>query len=636
MPVLSRPSRGHRLLRHALILSLVLLWWGLLASAHAQVPPPAARAATVRLPVAVPALALPADEDADTARLWPHVRLLAEPAGSPPRDLSWALARAGQFRPAGAPVGNLGAQRQAWWVMVPLRPQGADGPRIFHLDYAPLQAIDLVQLRDGVPVAQHRLGGAQAHAARPLPSRAHAVSLHLRADHDEVLLLRVQTDSAMLLPMALLRPAAFLAEESAMQALHGLLAGISVALLLYALAYWVSLGEAMFGLYAGLLVGVGGFFAVYFGLAQQYLWPGLTPGPLLHKLAPLSVLFALCAGAQFIICALQLPATLRLTRWLHAITGLTLLTLALSVAGVLDYRMTQLAATVMGPLPMLLAMPHGIRMARTGHAIATQLVAGWSAYTTGALIIAGLLWGGLPADFWLQHAFQFASMLEMLLWMRVLGLRIEAVRRDGDRARLEQQNLLTLAHTDALTGLPNRRGLQQALEQALAPALLHGVSARGPVVALAVFLLDLDGFKPVNDRHGHDAGDALLVQVGQRLRAQLRAGDLVARLGGDEFVIMARGLGGDADARRLGEKLLRAFDEPFVLGADLRCRVGLTVGYALAPQDGDQAGDLLKRADAAMYAGKQAGRHCVRRGAASPGLAGTAASAAREASSLTA
>ena len=194
----------------------------------------------------------------------------------------------------------------------------------------------------------------------------------------------------------------------------------------------------------------------------------------------------------------------------------------------------------------------------------------------------------------------------------MLGLRIEGIRRAAERTELEKQALVSLAHTDALTGLPNRRGLQQALAAAL-PA------SRGDS-ATAVFLLDLDGFKPVNDRWGHDAGDELLVQVGQRLKRQLRHGDVVARLGGDEFVIMATGLSGEADALALGRKLLDGFSQPFDVPGDT-CRVGLTIGFALAPHDGREAEDLLKRADAAMYAGKQAGRHTVRRGGASAGLA---------------
>jgi diguanylate cyclase len=127
-----------------------------------------------------------------------------------------------------------------------------------------------------------------------------------------------------------------------------------------------------------------------------------------------------------------------------------------------------------------------------------------------------------------------------------------------------------------------------------------------------VFVLDLDGFKPVNDRHGHDVGDALLVAVGARLQAQLRAGDVVARLGGDEFVVLAPGLARAEDALVLGRKLVAALDTPLD-AAGQRCEVGVTVGYALAPLDGVRAEELLKRADAGMYAAKQAGRRRVRR-----------------------
>jgi diguanylate cyclase (GGDEF)-like protein len=143
----------------------------------------------------------------------------------------------------------------------------------------------------------------------------------------------------------------------------------------------------------------------------------------------------------------------------------------------------------------------------------------------------------------------------MSAWMAVLSLRVQALHRNADRARMETETLRTLAQTDALTGLPNRRGLQLHLTAMLPQAR--------PQQLLALYLLDLDGFKPVNDRYGHDVGDALLVAVGQRLQAQLRASDVVARLGGDEFVVLAAGLPDQCSAHALGQKMLNAFDEPF-------------------------------------------------------------------------
>jgi diguanylate cyclase (GGDEF)-like protein len=204
-------------------------------------------------------------------------------------------------------------------------------------------------------------------------------------------------------------------------------------------------------------------------------------------------------------------------------------------------------------------------------------------------------------------------LLEMVMWMLVLGERVQVIRRGAVALRGERDHLRSLAHTDALTGLLNRRGLDESL-----PSLL---AASSPRSALAVYLMDLDGFKPVNDRHGHDTGDALLAAVGQRLGAMLRPNDLVCRLGGDEFVFAVGGLPGPEEAERVGRKVLKAFQQPFEVNG-VSCRVGLTLGYAIAPHDDLSAAGLLKRADAAMYAGKQAGKNCLRRGAATAALAG--------------
>lgn len=540
---------------------------------------------------------------------WPAVTALSDPAGA------WTLAdarqRAAQFATPQVPEANFGVQRQPMWLRLPLQVQGAEGRWTLQIDYAPLNRVDVYRLSQGKLVQQAVLGNAQPFEARPVHSRAHALTMDLSPGEHEIYL-RVQTRSSMLVPISFLREDAFLVQESSRQMLQGLAAGIVLGLLAYSLAHWLSLRDRLFLQYAVMLLGVAVFFLSYFGVGQQYLWP--EPGGLIDKIAPLAILAALAAGSQFVSGALQMQ---RNSRWSHrglkAVCGAAVLTLLASVAGLLDYRQTQALATLLGPLPMLVAIPVAARLARAGDRVGLFMLLGWSAYTAGVLTMAALLRGLMPVNFWTQHAFQLASMLEMAAWLRVLGLRIAEVRRVAERAQLERQTLLALAHTDALTGLPNRRGLEQAMAAALVAIRVDSV--------LAVFLLDLDGFKPINDRLGHDAGDELLVQVGQRLRLQLRNSDVVGRLGGDEFVIMAAGLVGEADAQRLGAKLLRAFDQPFTV-ANQACRVGLTIGFALAPHDGRDGGDLLKRADAAMYAGKQAGRHCVRRGGASVGLAG--------------
>ena len=156
------------------------------------------------------------------------------------------------------------------------------------------------------------------------------------------------------------------------------------------------------------------------------------------------------------------------------------------------------------------------------------------------------------------------------------------------------------ARTDLLTTLPNRLALGEHLPGALARA-----QRRGTLVAVGVF--DLDDFKPVNDHHGHAAGDELLRQLATALRVRLRRTDFLARLGGDEFVVLFE----DVDARQplleLQVALARlhtAVEQPYDLGGGRRVRVGMTLGLALYPQHGDEADALLRVADTAMYAGK--------------------------------
>jgi diguanylate cyclase (GGDEF)-like protein len=157
---------------------------------------------------------------------------------------------------------------------------------------------------------------------------------------------------------------------------------------------------------------------------------------------------------------------------------------------------------------------------------------------------------------------------------------------------------------DPLTGVPNRLGLASRLDHAIAVARREGGSA-------AVLFIDLDGFKAVNDGHGHAAGDAVLREIAARLRARLRDTDTVARLGGDEFVVVAERMGDARQASTLARKLLGVIAEPIAVGGET---VGVTasIGISLGPEDGRQGDALIAAADAAMYAAKRGGKDAFR------------------------
>ncbi len=171
---------------------------------------------------------------------------------------------------------------------------------------------------------------------------------------------------------------------------------------------------------------------------------------------------------------------------------------------------------------------------------------------------------------------------------------------DISELKATQERIRHLAHHDTLTNLPNRFSLHEKLEQALS-------FCRRNNRQLALMLIDLDRFKTINDTLGHHAGDALLVQVADRLRATVRDSDIVARLGGDEFVVALPGINSPSDAAHLADKIARRISEPYqIIGQEQR--TSPSIGICLYPNDAVEIGDLLKNADVAMYHAKAQGR----------------------------
>jgi diguanylate cyclase (GGDEF)-like protein/PAS domain S-box-containing protein len=164
-----------------------------------------------------------------------------------------------------------------------------------------------------------------------------------------------------------------------------------------------------------------------------------------------------------------------------------------------------------------------------------------------------------------------------------------------------ERNLQFVASHDALTGLFNRSMFSQRLHQALAQAHRHERR-------LAVLFIDLDGFKIINDMLGHDAGDVLLADLANRLRVCMREGDTLGRMGGDEFVVLIEGYDEESQLLEVARKVLETVAEPYLI-RDGEYRVTASIGIAAYPHDGEDAANLLKNADIAMYRAKEQGKN---------------------------
>jgi len=192
--------------------------------------------------------------------------------------------------------------------------------------------------------------------------------------------------------------------------------------------------------------------------------------------------------------------------------------------------------------------------------------------------------------------------------LRISEFHLDGIRqfigtmRDITERKDAEEKILHLAHYDTLTDLPNRRLVQDRIQQTFA-------SARRLETKFAVMFVDIDNFKNINDHYGHDMGDLFLQMVAQRLTGSLlRADDTVGRQGGDEFIVLLANLSADKDAALVAQKILDVLSAPFMIN-EQEIRSGASIGIAIYPKDGDNVDTLLKNSDAAMYAAKDAGRN---------------------------
>jgi diguanylate cyclase (GGDEF)-like protein len=536
---------------------------------------------------------------ADSIDLWPHVKLLSDKERN--LALEQAIASPGQFAPPRGAYATLGMDKEVAWLRIPFSVEsGGGGQWVVDIDYALLQRIDLYLLRDGKVVQHATMGNSQPYALRPIRGRSHAALVELPAQGPGELLLRIDTPGARIVPLSMSRVSAFHARAMDEQILQGALGGVALFLVLFSLVQWYQLREGLYLKYA-LLVACSTLFSLhYFGIGEMYLWRDAEWIDL--HFAGITAMLAAAATALFVEEALAGDLHRHLRTALRAVAVIQVLGTAAYATDLIDIRVIAIFMTTTGLAPALLGLPGAVARARRGDSIGTWFIVAWVGYFIASAILVSVVRGRLGVDFWTMHSFQFGATLDMLIFLRIAVLRTAARHHAAERAAQERDTLFSLAHSDALTGLLNRRGLADELDNALERST--------PERLLALYVLDLDGFKPVNDQHGHDVGDALLRAVAQRLRASVRAADGVARFGGDEFVVMAEGLPDEVQAAELGAKLLEAFRTPFSV-AGKTCSVRATIGYALAPGDGRDATTLLKAADAAMYEGKQAGKNRV-------------------------
>jgi diguanylate cyclase (GGDEF)-like protein len=289
------------------------------------------------------------------------------------------------------------------------------------------------------------------------------------------------------------------------------------------------------------------------------------------------------AGAAFLIantvvwCALTLVAIDRLAGWGFACASIMLAGGILNtVLNSVNCRAAYLFSIV--PLILYVVLLPFYTMHLPGHP-------GW--FIVFLLVLCGLLLVTAAHRLWRETSITKAA-------------EMEAVERDISSRKMNEQRLYLMAHRDALTGLANRTVLQNSLAQ-----------LAGGVDPAALLLIDLDGFKTVNDTLGHFAGDQVLVEVARRLEACARAGDITTRLGGDEFAVLLAGVGDLSVASEISDRIIANIARPLAVDGQ-PVDIGASIGIVIYPAHGGDPVRLFANADLALYRAKAEGRHCSR------------------------
>ena len=504
--------------------------------------------------------------------------------------------KAAAFRAPEGPLRTL-YNDHPYWIRVTLQHEGDRGDWVLAMSTTGITEVEFHGPFDTTGHALSepvRTGLDQPWASRPLQSERYAFRVRLNAPGTYTAYLRVVSKTSQPLTLTAFDLPDHMAARQDKRLFDGITYGILLTLLVYNLALAASFRDRTYADYVLASAAALMTLVSFNGHGARYLFP--------HWPAAIEASYVVFPSLWILFGALFARSFLNLPQKAPVFAKLNMLAMAGSVVALVyglrgDITTAQRINELLSLGAMLTVFVAALLVLARGYRPAGWYIAGQVMLFTSVLSVVLVNWGHLDSPFMLASGLQIGVSAELVVFGIALSSRIRLLQRERLRLETRAASLAAEARTDPLTGLSNRTGL--------------ALSARGMLDhpgAHALMLLDLDRFKPVNDLHGHAAGDAVLVEVAQRLAQSVRDGDTVARLGGDEFVILL----GDAPSRALLEQraasLQAALREPIAIGPGQTVTVDSSIGIALSPQDGQTLEQLLLAADTAMYSAKDAGR----------------------------
>ena len=524
---------------------------------------------------------------------------------------------------------NLGYTQHDVWLRTQVRNDSSEAQRwMVQFEYPFLDHVTLYTLRQTSIEAQQS-GSALTVDQRALAHRQAVFPIEMAAQETITLYTHVAASGSKMLNYNLMTPEAFYAQNDRHNFWLATYFGILLALGLYNLMLFFGLKERVFLYYSLFTLGFTVAILTFNGTGTLMFWSAL--GDNTSRLVAIGFTFASTMATLFTQSFLNTKGYT--PRWHRVLSYFRIYcSLALIATLLLPIQPALRLMDVTGFMAALLMLICGIYCVTQRVPSSRLFVVAWSLFLVGACVFALRNLGILPANFITLHGIQIGSALEMLLLSFALAARFNKLKRQKERAQADmvmtlkkQETVLEqkvaartkalehLANYDVLTGLLNRHGLARSAEGALERTRQHNHR-------LALLMLDLDRFKPINDDYGHEAGDFVLQKVAKRISNLARKRDHCARFGGDEFIIIMENIGHDDTLATIEARIGEAIHSPIELPRGKRVRVSVSVGISTC-QGAECATleSLLREADSQMYAVKsRRATGCCRYGSANP------------------
>ncbi|WP_372996570.1 7TM diverse intracellular signaling domain-containing protein [Marinobacter sp.] len=545
------------------------------------------------------------------------ISLIRDPGG----ELTFEQVLSGiePFRPA-VPGGlHQGYTPDVYWMRIEVESLSSTRlNRMLEFTYAYLDDIRLYKVNANGMVERMRSGRTIAPADRIVAHRKPIFPLSFEPEERATLYLRVATHASMTLNARLAPTYEFYEDSDLEYVWLALYFGMLAALGAYNFLLFLGTRQRSFLLYSLFVFSFGIAASSMNGLGPLLMWPGLV-GEWGNRILPTGYTLAATLAVMFARSFLNMRSIA--PRWDQSLSVIaicwwctTLLTLLVSVQDALKIM------SAMGVLTTVFLITSGIAAVRYRIPAARIYLTAWLLLLVGAALLSVRNLGWIPSNFFTVYGLQIGSAIEMILLsfglaarfnelkrqkeevQRKLLMSLKRQERELERRVVERTSELEVAKAelerrvvkDPLTAIYNRYGLMIHLEK-----ITQRSQRRNEL--LAVILIDLDGFKPVNDQYGHEAGDVLLQTIARRLQQEARDSDCVARMGGDEFVVVTENVTSKASVFEIGQRLREAITQPVTLPSGELVSIGASVGISIG-RGGEQSGsDLIRGADQAMY-----------------------------------